>query len=179
MILCWHALCLVPAEHNVITKERRSGAYHLSAYYLAKLLSELPLVLILPSIFYVITYWAGGFNGWIPFFAIWFVILINALVAQVWMCIVEPNWPNWVHFLLYAMQGLGVLIGAVFMDFQRSLVAAAVIMLTLMLLGGYYVERLPHWLKWAEYTSFVSYTFRAMLEFGYLGLDLRYSPFLF
>ena len=71
-------------------------------------------------------------------------------------------------------QGLGLMIGAVFMDFQRSLVAAAVIMLTLMLLGGFYIERLPFWLEWAQYGSFISYTFRVMLEFGYRGLNLRY-----
>lgn len=76
---------VVPAEHNVISKERRSGSYHLSAYYLAKLFSELPLVIILPSIFYIITYWCGGFNGWTSFFAIWFVVLINSIVAQVWI----------------------------------------------------------------------------------------------
>ena len=61
------------------------------------------------------------------------------------------------------------------MDFQRSLVAAAVIMLTFMLLGGFYIERLPPWLEWAQYTSFVSYIYRAMVEFAFLGLDLRYS----
>ena len=67
---------------------------------------------------------------------------------------------------------MGVLIGAVFMDFQRSLIAAAVTMLTFMLLGGFYIERLPPWLEWAQYISFVSYTFRTMVEFGFLGLDL-------
>ena len=66
-----------------------------------------------------------------------------------------------------------MLIGATFMDYQRSLIAAAVIMLTLMLLGGFYVERLPSWLEWAQYASFISYTFRAMLEFAYSGLSLR------
>ena len=73
----------VPAEHVVITKERRSGSYHLSAYYLAKTLSELPLVIILPSIFHIVTYWCIGLNGLSPFFATWFVILVNAIVSQV------------------------------------------------------------------------------------------------
>lgn len=67
------------------------------------------------------------------------------------------------------------MIGAVFMDYQRSLIAVAVLMLTLMLLGGFYVERLPFWLHWAQYGSFVCFTFRAMLEFGLLGLELRYG----
>jgi hypothetical protein len=78
---------------------------------------------------------------------------------------------------LFLFQGLGILIGALFMDFQRSLVAAAVIMLTLMLLGGYYIERLPPWLQWAQYVSFVSYNFRSMLEFAFLDLNLRYLSY--
>lgn len=162
--------CLVPAEHNIISKERRSGAYRLSAYYLAKMLSELPLVIILPSAYFIITYWAGGFNGWVSFFAIWFIVLVNSLVAQVLqqVCVVCCN-----YSLPQYTQGLGLLIGAVFLDFQRSLIAAAVIMLTLMLLGGFYIERLPPWLEWAQYLSFVSYIFRAMVEFAFRGLDLR------
>ena len=73
----------VPAEHTVVSKERQSGSYHLSAYYLAKLLSELPLVLLLPTLFFSVTYWCGGFNNWFSFLGSWFVILINAIVAQV------------------------------------------------------------------------------------------------
>ena len=65
------------------------------------------------------------------------------------------------------------MIGAIFMDFQRSLVAAAVIMLTHMLLGGFYVRNLPYWLNWAQYASFTSYTFAAALELGFQNLDLR------
>lgn len=77
--------------------------------------------------------------------------------------------------MLPILQGMGVMIGALFMDFERSLIAAAVSMLTLMLLGGFYIERLPPWLEWAQYVSFISHIFRATVEFGFLGLDLRYS----
>lgn len=74
----------MPAEHAVISKERRSGSYHLSAYYLAKGLSELPLALVLPSIFLVITYWCTGLNGWASFFGILLILLLTSVVAQVY-----------------------------------------------------------------------------------------------
>ena len=67
----------------MISKERRSGVYHLSAYYLAKTVSELPLVLIQPSLYLVITYWIVGLNGPAAFFGTWFVLVTNCLAAQV------------------------------------------------------------------------------------------------
>lgn len=154
----------------MISKERRSGSYHLSAYYLAKLLSELPLVLLLPSLFFIITYWCGGFNGFASFFGIWLVVTINSVVAQVSCHVAKTNDKLW---CLYVYQGMGLMIGAIFMDFQRSLVAAAVIMLTIMLLGGFYVRNLPYWLDWAQYASFVSYSYSASLELAFRNLEMR------
>ena len=65
------------------------------------------------------------------------------------------------------LQGLGFLLGAVFMDFSHSLVAAAVVMLSSMLLGGFYVKNLASWIQWAQYLSFVTYSFDAMLSFEF------------
>lgn len=78
-----HYRYLVPAEHVVVSKERKSGSYHLSAYYMAKTVSELPLVITLPSIYTIITYWVAGLHGPASFFGVWLVVIINAVVGQV------------------------------------------------------------------------------------------------
>ena len=57
--------------------------YHLSAYYLAKTISELPLVIVQPSFYFVISYWIIGLSGAAAFFGTWLIIITNSLVAQV------------------------------------------------------------------------------------------------
>ena len=51
---------VVPPERSIIRRERDAGAYRLSAYYMAKITSELPLVLCAPLIFFSILYWMVG-----------------------------------------------------------------------------------------------------------------------
>ena len=80
-----HSLTAVPSERTVVNKERLSGSYRLSAYYLAKCLSELPLALVLPSAAFLIFYTMAGLNGLThvaSFFATWAVILTVAVTAQ-------------------------------------------------------------------------------------------------
>ena len=70
-------------EKVVIHKERSAGWYRLSAYYLAKMTSELPLILVQPAIFVVVSYWCVGFNGVAAFFGTIVVVMVNAVVGQV------------------------------------------------------------------------------------------------
>ena len=50
----------VPAECDVIKKERLNGTYRLSAYWLAKMTSEVPLLLVAPTILGTIIYFTAG-----------------------------------------------------------------------------------------------------------------------
>lgn len=127
-------LQIFPSERTVINKERMGGTYRLSAYYLAKLISELPLTLIFPFLYTTITYWMAGLNGtnnpW-SFFAALFVLLALAVAAQ----------------------SLGLFVSAATMDFDHGLVMAILLMITFLLLGGYYVQNIPHWIQWLKYGS--------------------------
>ena len=57
--------------------------YHLSAYYLAKTVSELPLVVLQPMFYLIITYWVIGLNGVASFFGTMLIVITNSIVAQV------------------------------------------------------------------------------------------------
>jgi len=75
----------VPSEREVVNKERLSGSYRLSAYYISKTFSELPLCLVLPSLSTIIFYWLAGLNGfnnaW-AFFGTWFVMIGTTIATQ-------------------------------------------------------------------------------------------------
>lgn len=73
----------VPGERGVIRKERQSGAYRLSALYFAKMTSDVPLVIIVPIIFYAITFWMSAMGDGVLFVIFTAVNLLHCLTAQV------------------------------------------------------------------------------------------------
>lgn len=77
----------VPNERTVVNKERAAGYYRLSAYYLAKLFSELPLVICQPTLFLIIVYWMAGLNRSEAFLTMLCCLLLTAIVGQVSKCL--------------------------------------------------------------------------------------------
>lgn len=137
----FQALLSFPSERTVVNKERAAGYYRLTAYYLAKLFSELPLVLCQPTLFYTAVYWMTGLNRSESFLGGLFVLLLTAITGQ----------------------SIGLCIGATVMNFKKSIVVCAVYGLTCMLLGGFYQKNIPSWLSWFQYTAFVKYSYEASL----------------
>ena len=74
----------VPREKPILLKERESGWDRVSAYYLAKTMSEMPLTIALPTLYFLISYpmmtWASSPTVML---LLLLVLLLNSLVAQV------------------------------------------------------------------------------------------------
>ena len=141
------AVMAFPSERNVIIKERTSGMYRLSAYFLAKCASELPLVILFPSCLYCIVYWATGMNPSAYFLLSAMTVLLNIITGQ----------------------SLGLLIGILFKDFQKAFTFAVVTSVLLQCLAGFFKVHMPFWLSWAKYLNTVTFTYDALLriEFNY------------
>ncbi|KAE8702534.1 ABC transporter G family member 22 [Hibiscus syriacus] len=56
-----------------------------------------------------------------------------------------------VFLCIVAAQGLGLAIGASLMDLKRATTLASVTVMTFMLAGGYFVERVPVFISWIRY----------------------------
>eukprot|EP01026_Neomeris_dumetosa_P031549 TRINITY_DN2500_c0_g1_i3.p1 TRINITY_DN2500_c0_g1~~TRINITY_DN2500_c0_g1_i3.p1 ORF type:complete len:686 (+),score=50.56 TRINITY_DN2500_c0_g1_i3:130-2187(+) len=140
------ALFTFPPEFRLLLKERASGMYRLSAYYFSRTASDVPLTCLYPSVFVVIIYWMAGLraNAGI-FLAQWMGVLLMVLLAE----------------------SIGLLLGASVMDSKAAQTMASVLMLTVMLVGGFMVRDVPDWADWLKYLSFVywGYSFLIKLQF--------------
>ena len=74
------------------------------------------------------------------------------------------------HFALFSLhsfsapQSLGLLIGATVTNASVALTLAVLTVISCMLVAGFFVEHLPHWLGWAKIISFVTYGYDALLR---------------
>lgn len=121
-----------PSERTIMFKERASGSYHMSAYFMARTLSQLPTALVLPSGFWTIAYWMAGIN---PRIDVFFGTLGCTLLA------------------VLAGESFGLFVGALVLDFEKATAVMIVVSLTTMAAGGYYVQNIPSWIAWIKYTS--------------------------
>ncbi|CAN8273681.1 unnamed protein product [Cochlearia groenlandica] len=131
-----------PQERRMLGKERSSGMYRLSPYFMSRVIGDLPMELILPTMFLIIVYWMAGLNpNPINFLMTLSILLFHVLVAG----------------------GLGLAIGALVMNQKTATTLGSVIMLTFLLAGGYYVRHVPVFITWIKYVSIGYYTYKLLI----------------
>lgn len=130
----------------MLIKERSSGMYRLSSYFMAMTITDLPIELFLPTLFVIITYWMAGLKSTaINFFQTLFVVLFHVVVAQ----------------------GLGLAVGALVKDSKTATTTGSVILLTFILLSGYFIKNLKPFISWIQYISLSRYTNKLLLGSQY------------
>ncbi len=72
------------AEKDVIKKERLSGTYRLSAYWLSKMSAELPMVLVTPFLIWTLIYLLVGLpHNLTLYLTNWAADVLGSFMAQV------------------------------------------------------------------------------------------------
>ncbi|XP_073124429.1 ABC transporter G family member 14-like isoform X2 [Henckelia pumila] len=142
----YNAVFTFPQERNMLKKERSSGMYRLSSYYLARTVGDLPMELGLPTIFTFIFYWMGGLKpDPATFIFSLLVVLLSVLVSQ----------------------SLGLAFGAILMDVKQAATLASVTTLVFLIAGGYYVRQIPPFMVWLKYLSYSYYFYKLLLGIQY------------
>ncbi|XP_004292538.1 PREDICTED: ABC transporter G family member 22-like [Fragaria vesca subsp. vesca] len=151
------AIFTFPQERAIVAKERSVEMYKLSSYFLARNISDLPLDLLLPVVFLVIVYMMVGLKRtYAAFFETMLTIFLSIVAAQ----------------------GLGLSIGAAFIDIKKATTFASVIVMTFMLSGGFFIQKVPAVISWVRYISFNYHTYRLLLKIQYAGYESCESPFI-
>ncbi|XP_008452359.3 ABC transporter G family member 9 [Cucumis melo] len=149
------AINTFPKERMILEKERSSGMYRLSSYFISRTTTDLPMELILPTVFIVIIYAMAGLKRTVAnFFATLFSLLLSVLVAQ----------------------GFGLAMGALVLDQTSATTFASVIMLCFLLTSGYFVQHVPKFIAWTKYISIGTYSYKLLLISQYKGSDTYPCP---
>ncbi|CAH1429045.1 unnamed protein product [Lactuca virosa] len=142
----FQAIFTFPQEREMLAKERSSGMYRLSSYFMSRTLADLPMELALPTVFCIITYWMAGLKRALEsFLYALFTLLLSVMVSQ----------------------GLGLALGALVMDLKSATVLGSVIMLSFTLAGGYYVQNVPAFISWIKYISISQHTYKLLIGSQY------------
>ncbi|KAL7552392.1 hypothetical protein ACHAWF_015629 [Thalassiosira exigua] len=132
-----------PLEQAIIFKERSSGSYHLSAYFMAKTTSEAPARLVLPAIYMVISYWMSGVNND-------FGVFLGSTMCSL--------------LSVLAGESIGLFFGAAVLDVPRGTVIMSVVSLGLMVVGGFFVRNVPSWITWLGFLSPFKYSYNSSVQ---------------
>uniref|UniRef100_A0A251U4K6 Putative ABC-2 type transporter n=1 Tax=Helianthus annuus TaxID=4232 RepID=A0A251U4K6_HELAN len=104
-------------ERAMLNKERAAYMYRLSAYFMARTTTDLPLDLFLPMLFLLVVYFMAGLR----------LTADSFFLTIVFLCIV-------------AAQGPGLAIGALLTDLKKATTLASVTVMAFMLAGRYFVK---------------------------------------
>lgn len=142
-------LRIFPSERSFVIRERSVGAYHVGAYFLAKTSADLLNTVVMPALFATGVFFGAGFEfEWIRFTTYLLVFLMAIITAQ----------------------SMGLLLSCAITDAATVQIVAPVLLLTLMLTGGFYVNprNVPSWMIWLKYLSFQYWGYAGLMknEFG-------------
>ncbi|KAF6001160.1 hypothetical protein F1559_000069 [Cyanidiococcus yangmingshanensis] len=140
-----------PMERSIVLRERTSRTYQVSAYFLAKSLTELPLLIVLVLLYSCITYWMVGLEPQASTFFTFVVIL--TLTA-------------------HAAESITLLASTSAKSPKTAASFAAIMIVLSLLFAGFFIgpNAMPVWLSWIRFVSFLSYAFAALMtnQFGSL-----------
>jgi ABC-type multidrug transport system ATPase subunit len=156
--LCGYgAAAFVPSltlERGLFYRERADGCYMAFTYYLAKFIEEAVLCVLTSFLFSVIVFWGIKLQGsFLIFVVVYYMTTMLGIVLAYAVAAVAPN-----------------------MEAANALLPTYVTVC--MYFGGFFLlfEKIPTGWQWFSYTSFLRYSWGALMLNNYEGTDLGSIP---
>jgi ABC-type multidrug transport system permease subunit len=140
-----NVILIFPDERPVFLREVNNNMYKVGPYFWAKITSELPFSIFMPSTFGCIVYFTVGLN---PTAGHFFVFLLTLI-------------------LIYnASSGYSLIISASFANKQVAVTLTPVLIIPFMLFAGFFVasSSIPYFLREFEYLSIFKYGYQALMR---------------
>ena len=143
-------------QRAAVLREQENNMYHTFPYFAAKVMCDVPLKVVAPSLFGTIAYWTVGFQASGHKFALAIATLV---------------------LLAHAGTAIGLFLACLFPEIAVALAVAPLVILPLMMFSGFFLnpESTPVFLKWVEWLSPMKYAFSAMARLEFAGLELACS----
>eukprot|EP00658_Telonema_sp_P-2_P078338 TRINITY_DN7309_c0_g1_i3.p1 TRINITY_DN7309_c0_g1~~TRINITY_DN7309_c0_g1_i3.p1 ORF type:complete len:578 (-),score=125.25 TRINITY_DN7309_c0_g1_i3:227-1960(-) len=135
-----------PSDKPLIEKERQSGMYPLSAWFVAHTVSILSMFMLWPLLFVTILYWMGNMSSALSsFLGVLGLVVLGVMAAF----------------------NIGSCFGMWFNDLVLGLTFMSTYMLSSMLSGGFVIDQIPSFISWYQYAAFSHFTLAGLtaLEF--------------
>lgn len=143
-------------ERRVIQKERNSGSYQLSTYFLSKTVANLPIRVGLPIIYVLISYPMAFHDDTVTQSSVIRFLSITGIIA------------------LSAQSGesIGLVIGTITSSMEVAMTIATTVSLSMLILGGFYKQNLTTFLEWLSSLSALKYSFDASVQVVLTSRDI-------
>ncbi|XP_001602459.1 ATP-binding cassette sub-family G member 1 [Nasonia vitripennis] len=140
---------MFPTEATVFLRENTNNWYSLESYYITKVLSDLPLQIICPTVFLAIGYYITGQPLEISrFFQAWLICTLFTMLAQ----------------------SFGIVTGAAF-DTHAGMFLVPAFNIPMFLFAGFFLKlnEIPFYLNFFSTISYFRYAFEGMMQAVYLN----------
>lgn len=140
-------------ERAAFIRERSNNLYSTPVYFFAKMVTELPIIILAPFVYMTLVYWIVGLQPTAG----------KYLVAVMCQCACYS-----------AGASLGILAASSAKRVEVALAIAPAILLPLMFFSGFFInsESVPVYFRWIEYISPIKYAFSALMMNEFDGLEL-------
>ncbi|XP_054160067.1 protein white-like [Oppia nitens] len=139
-------------EVPIFHREHSNNVYRVSPYFLTKMLAELPIYVIIPSIFVLTIYFMVGLNN-----------NIYRLLICICICILIAN----------VASSFGYLMALLTYNISSALMLSTPLLIPLLTFGGLFnnIESIPSYLIWIKYISWFYYGYESLVINQWDGVD--------